>query len=228
MFSITVTAEDGTTKKIYTITITRASAGTPGGSTPGGSTPTEPIAPTTPMSPEKPPAPPVTAPNAPEKMTDTIGHWGKVGIDYVISRGLFVGTSETTFSPNTPMTRAMVWTVLARLDGQDTSGGASWYEQAQTWAEENKISDGTMPQSNVTREQLVSILYRYSGSPAASMNLNSFGDGELVSSWASDAMQWAVQSGLIVGSNHMLTPQSDATRAEVSTILMRYIQLTRS
>lgn len=125
------------------------------------------------------------------------------------------------------MTRAMVWTVLARLDGQDTSGGANWYAQAQTWAAANDISDGTLPQGNVTREQLIAILYRYSGSPEANENLNSFGDAGQISNWASDAMQWAVQNGLIVGSNNALNPQGDATRAEVSMILMRYIQLTR-
>lgn len=176
-------------------------------------------------TPEKKPAPPIVAPDAPAKMTDTAGHWGKEAIDYVISRGLFAGTSETSFSPNTQMTRAMVWTVLARLDGQDTSGGANWYAQAQTWAAANDISDGTLPQGNVTREQLIAILYRYSGSPEANENLNSFGDAGQISNWASDAMQWAVQNGLIVGSNNALNPQGDATRAEVATILMRYIQL---
>ena len=217
-YRLTSNTSEGTT----TYTVTAYSGGGGGG---GGST--TPTTPTDPTTPEKEPAPPIVAPDAPAKMTDTAGHWGKEAIDYVISRGLFAGTSETTFSPNTQMTRAMVWTVLARLDGQDTSGGANWYAQAQTWATANGISDGTMPQGDVTREQLVAILYRYSGSPAASQNLNSFGDAGKISSWASDAMQWAVQNGLVVGSDNALNPQGDATRAEVSMILMRYIQLTR-
>lgn len=228
-FDITVTAEDSTTTKTYTITITRASADSPGDSTGGGnpgggSAPI--IPPTTP--PITPPAisePPVVAPNAPANMTDTAGHWGKEAIDYVISRGLFAGTSDTTFSPNAQMTRAMVWTVLARLDGQDITGGSTWYSAAQTWAAANGTSDGTAPQNNVTREQLVAILYRYAGSPAANHDLNGFTDAGQVSDWASPAMQWAVQTGLIVGSGNALNPQSDATRTEVATILMRYIQL---
>lgn len=123
------------------------------------------------------------------------------------------------------MTRAMVWTVLARLDGQDITGGSTWYSAAQTWAAANGTSDGTAPQNNVTREQLVAILYRYAGSPSANHDLNGFTDAGQVSDWASPAMQWAVQNGLIVGSGNALNPQSDATRTEVATILMRYIQL---
>lgn len=180
-----------------------------------------------PTTPEKKPAPPVVAPDAPSNMNDTASHWGKDAIDYVISRGLFAGTSNSTFSPDKQMTRAMVWTVLARLDGRTAGSGSSWYSAAQTWARDNGISDGSLPEADVTREQLISILYRYTGSPASDHDINNFADAGQVSDWATPAMQWAVENGLILGSDKSLNPQGNATRAEVAAILMRYIQLTR-
>lgn len=224
---ITATTNDGGHTASCTVTITAYSGGNGGNGGSGGGSTTPPTKPVPPTTPEKKPIPPIMAPDAPANMTDTASHWGKNAIDYVISRGLFDGTSDTTFSPNTQMTRAMLWTVLARLDGQTTVGGSSWYSAAQTWATANGISDGTLPQGNVTREQLVSILYRYTGSPAAYLDLSGFADAGQISGWASPAMQWAVENSLILGSDNSLNPQGDATRAEVAAILMRYIQLTR-
>jgi len=209
-----------------------ATSTTPTGPTgptgPGQAEPNKPTKPTEPTTPGMKPEPPVTAPDAPAKMTDTAGHWGKNAIDYVVGRGLFTGITETTFSPDTEMTRAMVWTVLARLDGQTTKGGERWYALAQAWAKENGISDGALPNGNVTREQLVTMLHRYHGAPAASHDLSGFKDANRVSGWASDAVQWAVQNDLLVGYNGALNPQHNITRAEVATILMRFIKLTRS
>ena len=201
-----------------------------GSSSSSGGSMTPPTTPTTPVpqsTPEKKPAPPVVAPDAPGKMNDTASHWGKDAIDYVISRGLFAGTSNSTFSPDNQMTRAMVWTVLARLDGHTADSGSSWYSAAQIWARDNGISDGSLPEADVTREQLISILYRYTGSPASDHDINDFADAGQVSDWATPAMQWAVENGLILGSDKSLNPQGNATRAEVAAILMRYIQLTR-
>lgn len=97
-----------------------------------------------------------------------------------------------------------------------TDGGATWYEQAQTWAVASGISDGSMPQGNVTREQLIVILYRYHGSPNTNHDIGKFKDADKVSNWAADVMQWAVQNGLLIGSNNSLNPQGDATRTELA------------
>ena len=153
-------------------------------------------------------------------------YWGADAIDFVSSRGLFAGTSATTFSSESAMTRAMILTVLARYEGMDTSVGSTWYEVGARWAMENGISDGTNLNDPVTREQLVTMLYRYVGEPAVTGDTSAFTDGDDVSTWASDAMTWAVQTGLIAGmGNNTLAPQGTATRAQVATILMRFISI---
>lgn len=155
------------------------------------------------------------------------GYWGAEAVDFATSRELFAGTSTTTFSPEEDMTRAMVVTVLARYNGVDTSGGDPWYEKGQQWAQENGVSDGNNMQDSISREQLASMLYRYVGSPAVSGKLTGFSDVENVSSWAENAMIWAVDAGLIKGmGDGTLNPQGTATRAQVAAILMRFIEFT--
>lgn len=152
-------------------------------------------------------------------------HWGYHGIQFAVSRELFAGTSSTTFSPDEAMTRAMIITVLARLAGVDTTAGSSWYEAGQNWAIENGISDGSNLNSPVTREQIAVMLYRYAGSPDVSGSLDGYSDVDAVSSWAIPAMEWAVENGLIAGvGDGTLSPQGEATRAQVATILMRFIE----
>lgn len=148
--------------------------------------------------------------------------WGADAVAFATSRELFNGTSDTSFSPNAEMTRAMIVTVLARLEGVDTSKGATWYEAGQQWAMENGISDGTNMMGSLTREQLAAMLYRYAGSSAVNGEITGFSDTAKISDWAEDAMLWAVQNGIIVGSNGVLNPQGKATRAEVATMLMRF------
>ena len=157
--------------------------------------------------------------------TDMQNHWAKDAVQFVTENGIMNGTGTNTFGPNAPMTRAMVWTVLARVKGIDTARGANWYETAQKWSMENGISDGTMPESNITREQLATLLYRYSGSPKAiGAEMSEYKDSTSVSVYAKDAMLWAVQQGLISGhSDGTLNPAGNATRAEVATILMRLL-----
>ena len=122
------------------------------------------------------------------------------------------------------MTRAMIVTVLARYEGVDTTSGELWYTEGAQWAVNNGISDGTNLDAAVTREQLVTMLYRYAGEPAATGSASSFTDGDDVSSWAADAMSWAIGASLVGGvGNNTLNPQGTATRAEVATILMRFI-----
>lgn len=157
--------------------------------------------------------------------TDTNGHWAEDAIDFATAHELFAGTSDTTFTPDSPMTRAMLMTVLARFDGQDTTGGAVWYEKAMDWAKENGISDGSNPNSSITREQLATMLWRYAGSPTGDGSLSSFGDSASVNGYAVEAMRWAVGEGLISGTDAgLLAPQGNATRAQVATILMRFVE----
>lgn len=156
---------------------------------------------------------------------DTRNHWAKDAINFVTAHELFSGTSDTAFTPDSPMTRAMLMTVLARFDGQDTTGGAVWYEKAMEWARENGISDGSDPDGSITREQLATMLWRYAGSPAGGGSLSSFGDSASVSAYALEAVRWAVGEGLISGTDAgLLDPQGSATRAQVATILMRFVE----
>ena len=156
---------------------------------------------------------------------DVSGHWALEGITYAYKHGLFSGTSDTQFSPETNMNRAMVVTVLARYAGENTEGGSTWYAKGQAWARQKGISDGSNMTGSITREQLATMLYRYLGSPAATGSLSSYPDAASVSAYASDAMRWAVSEGLISGMDGRLNPQGSATRAQVATIMMRFCEL---
>ena len=153
--------------------------------------------------------------------------WFADAVAYVTDKGLMNGTGSDTFSPNASTTRGMLMTVLARYAGEDTTGGATWYEKGMNWAKANGVSDGTNPEVNITREQLVTMLYRYAGSPKANGSLDSFSDAASVSSYAVNAMQWAVANGIVNGSNGKLNPQNNATRAEVAAILMRFCEMSK-
>ena len=155
--------------------------------------------------------------------------WYAAAVNYVFAKGLMNGTGEGKFSPNADTTRGMIVTILARLNGQSTAG-TPWYAAGQRWAMEHEISDGTNMTSAITREQLVTMLFRYAvknGMDAVTLaeNLSRFTDASNVSAWAVPAMQWAVGQGLIQGSNGQLRPQANASRAEVATILMRFCEL---
>lgn len=169
----------------------------------------------------------LTLVNNAREFSDTNGHWAENAIDFATAHEMFAGTSETTFSPDDTMTRAMLMTVLARFDGEDTAGGSVWYEKGMAWAVANGVSDGSYPEDSISREQLVTMLWRYAGSPTVSgMALSEFSDHDSVSGYAADAMRWAVSEGLIVGVEHdVLAPRSTATRAQVATILMRFVEM---
>ena len=140
------------------------------------------------------------------------------------------GTSATAFSPDLTTSRAMIMTILARLDGADTaSTGGIWYEKGMAWAVQNGVSDGSDPEADITREQLAVMLYRYAqrrgGAVSASADLSGYADASSVSAWALDALRWAVFEGIITGTTSTtLTPQGHATRAEAATMLMRYLE----
>ena len=159
--------------------------------------------------------------------TDVANHWAKDAINYVTDKGLMNGTGSNTFSPNASTTRGMLMTVLARYAGEDTTGGATWYEKGMNWAKAKGVSDGTNPTVKITREQLVTMLYRYAGSPAANGSLDSFSDAASVNSYAANAMQWAVANGIVNGLNGKLNPQNNATRAQVAAILMRFCEMSK-
>ena len=154
--------------------------------------------------------------------------WYASAVRYAVENGLMNGTGTGKFSPAASTTRGMVMTILARMAGADTSG-TPWYAAGMNWAKANGVSDGTNPPASVTREQLVTMLFRYAaahGMEAVTLekNLSRFTDKASVSAWAVPAMNWAVGQGLIEGSNGLLRPQANASRAEVAAILMRFAQ----
>ena len=168
--------------------------------------------------------------------------WFYNDVLFVYEEGLFAGTSDTTFSPNAAMTRAMLVTVLYRLEGEPAVSGRSgfsdvtfnsYYEDAVTWAADNGIVNGTSittfsPNANVTREQMAAILYRYAQykkyNTAASSSLNSFSDHTSVSGYAVASLQWSVAEKLVNGSNGKLMPTGNASRAQVAAILHRFAE----
>ena len=187
-----------------------------------------PLRPVGPSKPSKPSTPDTSKDNLP--FTDVAsGSWYYDGVKYVCDNGLMNGTSANEFNPNANTTRSMIVTILARMEGVNTSGGATWYTAGRAWAMENGISDGTNMEGKITREQLAAMLYRYAKMKgydvSASASLSGYTDASSVSGWATDAMRWAVSAGLINGRTATtLAPQGNATRAEVASILMRFMQ----
>ena len=148
--------------------------------------------------------------------------WFYDAISYVYTNGMMEGDSATTFNPDGQMTRAMFWAVLGRIDGA-TITGANWVETARSWAMAEGVSDGTNPNDYVTREMMVTMLWRYAGEPASDESLSGYSDAANVSDWAAEAMSWALETGVIEGvTATTLQPQGTATRAQCATIFMRY------
>ena len=138
--------------------------------------------------------------------------------------GLMNGVTDTEFAPNATLTRAMIWTILARASGVETEGGATWYAKAQEWAVTKGVSDGEDPMGNVTREQLVTMLWRLNGSEVMTGYIGNYIDTGDISEWANNAMLWAVQNGIIEGDENMaLAPKADTTRAQAATFFVRYL-----
>ena len=136
--------------------------------------------------------------------------WYASAVRYAVENGLMNGTGTGKFSPAASTTRGMVMTILARMAGADTSG-TPWYAAGMNWAKANGVSDGTNTTASVTREQLVTMLFRYAAahgmeSVTLEENLSRFTDKASVSAWAVPAMNWAVRQGLIEGSNGLLRP----------------------
>ncbi len=168
------------------------------------------------------------------------GTWYEDSIQFCVDNGLFFGTSDTEFSPNSEMTRGMLVTVLYRLNNEpeiDTEnifsdvGNDKYYTEAILWASENGIVTGYGsgsfgPDDSITREQLATILWRYAGEKSSVKALTEFSDMNDVSIWAENALCWAVENEIVKGkTNNALYPKDNATRAEVATMLMRFCEL---
>ena len=154
----------------------------------------------------------------------TATHWAYEPVTFAAARGFLVGIEATHFAPNMQTSRAMIWSILARMDNACLEESTPWYASSQHWAVSGGISDGTDPNATITREQLAAMLYRYAGSPAVRGNVESFSDAQQVSAWAEDAVIWAVQEGIIAGTTaDMLTSQGTATRAQTAAMLERFI-----
>ena len=175
--------------------------------------------------------------------TDVPTDWAKEGICFVIENGLMVGTTSTTFAPKDTLTRAMLVTVLYRMAGSpavDAPSGftdvadGQWYSDAIAWAAANGIVNGVggnkfAPSEPVTREQLAAIFFRYAKAEAPEADvLSGYPDAEAISTYARDAMAWAVSTGLVTGSKEAdgtyLAPQGLAAREQAAAILMRYVK----
>ena len=200
--------------------------------------PPPPVTPGTPVTPAK-PAAPVGLPFADVSGSD----WFYNDVRYVYEKGIMDGTGADRFSPNAPLTRAMIVTILYRMAGSPSVSGSSdftdvaagkWFAKAVAWAAANGIVNGYGsglfgPNDPVTREQLAAILYRYAvygGMTAVTLeeNLGSFADTAQLSAYAIQAMNWAVGQGLINGSGSNLVPKAQATRAQVAAIIHRYLE----
>ena len=146
-------------------------------------------------------------------------------VQYVARNGLMEGTGEGRFDPDGTMTRAMFWAVLARIDGE-TITGDGWKTLAQNWAVSSGISDGTSADALITREQMVTMFYRYAGSPVTGgMAISEFTDGASVSDYATDAVTWALSESILTGmGDGILAPQGTATRAQAAAMLMRFVE----
>ena len=157
--------------------------------------------------------------------------WYADAADFVAQRGLMSGVGENLFGGNQNTTRAMLMTILARMDGQDVTGGATWYEKAMNWAKQTGVSDGTMPEVNITREQLATMLYSYAklkglDTTQGGMAVREFNDYDSISSWAGQSMTWAVNAGILSGrGNNTLAPTAGATRAEMAVMLQQFVGL---
>ena len=203
--------------------------------------PPPPVTPGTPSAPVTParPAAPVGLPFADVSGSD----WFYNDVRYVYEKGIMDGTGIDRFSPNAPLTRAMIVTILYRMAGSPSVSGSSdftdvaagkWFAKAVAWAAANGIVNGYGdslfgPNDPVTREQLAAILYRYAvygGMTAVTLeeNLGSFADTAQLSAYAIQAMNWAVGQGLINGSGSNLVPKAQATRAQVAAIIHRYLE----
>lgn len=188
---------------------------------------------------------PLADPPLPEsRFTDIEGHWAQDAIGVMVERGYMQGTFDTTFEPNLAFSRAMAVTILYRMAGEPETSSAlvftdvepgQWYSDAVAWAHNRRIMRGVgdnqfAPAVNITRQELATILHRFAESQGhdiavTSSTKSNFPDANLIDEWAETAMDWAVYSGLMRGTDlGTLNPRGNATRAEAAMVLMRFIR----
>ena len=151
---------------------------------------------------------------------DTRNHWAREEIDFVSARELVNGMTATIYAPNASATRAQLWTILARQNDANLSGGNTWYEKAQLWSKDKGISDGTNPNGTINRAQMVTMLWRTMGQPAATGKVG-FADVP-ANSYYAQAVAWAVENGITTGvGGGKFDPNSACTRAQIAAFLAR-------
>ena len=151
---------------------------------------------------------------------DTQDHWAKDAIDFVSARGLVNGMTDTIYAPNNSTTRAQLWTILARQNDADLSGGSIWYEKAQNWAKDKGVSDGANPNAAINRAQMVTMLWLAEGQPTAGSTAN-FTDVPADTYYAG-AVSWAVENGITTGvGGGRFDPAATCTRAQIAAFLTR-------
>ena len=147
--------------------------------------------------------------------------WYYTAVKYVYDNKLMDGVDTYEFAPNA----TLVWTIIARMSGVDTTGGNSWYAKAQEWVITNGISDGENPTAAITREEFVTMLWRLAGEPIYTGDLSRVPDAGSISTWAQNAMLWSYATGLTEGDeNGALTPLATATRAQAAAMIYRCAQ----
>ncbi len=157
--------------------------------------------------------------------TDVHGpDWFYNHVEYMWKHYLMSGTTENRFDPNLTTSRAMIWTIMARMNNvrTDINPGSTWYEKGMLWAMERGITDGSNAMGDITREQLATMLWRNAGSPIAGGDLRRFSDADSVSAYALNAVRWAASNGILSGINGRIEPQGTATRAQVAAMVARY------
>lgn len=171
--------------------------------------------------------------------------WFFKGVEYVVDKGIMSGVSENEFAPSGKLTRAMLVQMLYNMESRPACDAENafmdvpvgqWYTDAVIWANDEKIVSGMgdglfAPNMEITREQMVAMLYNYAKykgyDVTASADLSAFADTASVSAWAQPAMQWAVAEGYISGmGDSQLAPQGTATRAEIASVIMRFMEAT--
>ena len=183
--------------------------------------------------------------STPTTFTDITGHWAADNILFVASRGLLSGTSDTTFSPDTGMTRGMFVTALGRLAGINPDSyktgkftdvkADAYYAPYVNWAAQNGIVTGVTatnfaPDTNINREQMAVIMKNYAAKLGydlpQTLKAVTFADNTQISSWAKDAVKSMQQAGILAGkTNNCFDPAGTATRAEVATVLRRFVEI---
>lgn len=169
----------------------------------------------------------ITIVNEPVLYTDVPeDEWFYDAVEFVTEAGYMDGVAEGIFDPEGTATRGMLMTVLARFHGETLETTDPWYQAGMDWAMEAGVSDGTRPTENVTREEVVTMMWRLLGEPQADADLSAHPDADEISDWALEAVEWAVSSDLMEGSDgNMLNPGKPATRAEIAQLMVRFSNL---